>query len=244
VLREPVWSSEERLFQSGIDFDSSAFYPRQMLARAVGRHGDNARGLTLLGEAYRLYPAGESLALEYEQHLRSSSRGDEALVVLQATSLAHPASQPVRLAYLDALLDRRGPDSVIAAIEGYHGRDPAGPLRYVLLAHAYGKLDRADSVTAVYARAVAEDGADPGLRYAYASALHASHREIDAQRQLDTAAISGAMPAAVRYSLQARISLARGDSAGARSALARARAAAPGDTSLAALDSALAARSR
>ncbi|MBK5187188.1 MAG: hypothetical protein JJD97_03025, partial [Gemmatimonadaceae bacterium] len=176
VRRVPVWSSEERLFQSGIDFDSAAFYPRQMLARAVGRHGDNARGLVLLGEAYHRYPAGESLALEYAQHLRTSERGEEALAVLSATALAHPASQPVRLAYLDALLERRGPDSVIAAIERFPGHDPAGSLRYVLLARAYASLDRADSVTAVYARAVAEDGADPGLRYAYASALHASHR--------------------------------------------------------------------
>ena len=99
-------------------------------------------------------------------------------------------------------------------------------------------------MTAVYARAVSEDATDAGLRFAYATALHASHRDIDAQRQLDSAAMSGAMPAAVRYALQTRISLARGDSAGARVALARARAAAPGDTSLAMLDSALAGRSR
>jgi hypothetical protein len=97
-------------------------------------------------------------------------------------------------------------------------------------------------VTAVYARAVAEDGGDPGLRYAYASALHASHREVDAQRQLDSAAVSGQMPTAVQYALQARISLARGDSTAARNALVRARAAAPGDTSLASLSAALSAR--
>src|SRR5665647_27358 len=53
VRRVPVWSSEERLFQSGIDYDPAAFYPYQMLARSVGRHGDNARGLALLGDAYR-----------------------------------------------------------------------------------------------------------------------------------------------------------------------------------------------
>ena len=242
VRRVPVWSSEERLFQSGIDYDPAAFYPYQMLARAVGRHGDNARGLALLGDAYRRYPAGETLALEYAQHLRTTNRGEDALTVLRDASAAHPKSQAVRLAYLDALLDRRGADSVIAAIEGHREHDPAGSLRYVLLAHAYAKLDRPDSVTAVYARAVAEDGEDPGLRYAYASALHSSHRDADAQRQLDSAAASGAMPAAVRYALQARISLAVGDSVVARSALARARAAAPGDASLAALDSALRAR--
>ena len=139
----------------------------------------------------------------------------------------------MRLAYLDALLERRGPDSVIADIATHHGSDAAGPLRYVLLAHAYGTLDRPDSVTAVYARAVAEDASDAGLRFAYATALHASHREVDAQRELDSAAASGAMPPVVRYSLQARISLARGDSVAARDALARARAAAPADTSLA-----------
>jgi len=112
----------------------------------------------------------------------------------------------------------------------------------VLLAHAYGALERPDSVTAVYARAVAEDANDPGLRLAYATALHASHRDREAQRELDSAAASGAMPPAVRYSLQARISLARGDSVAARIALARARAAAPGDTGLATLDSTLAVR--
>ena len=244
IVRVPVWSSEERLFRSGIDFDPAAFYPYRMLARAAGRQGDNVRGLALLGDAYNRYPAGESLALEYAQHLRTSERGEDALSVLRASSVAHPASQAVRLAYLDALLDRRGPDSVIAEIANHRGADAAGPLRYVLLARAYGKLDRPDSVTAVYARAVYEDASDAGLRFAYATALHASHRDIDAQRQLDSAAMSGAMPAAVRYSLQTRISLARGDSAGARVALARARAAAPGDTSLATLDSALAARSR
>jgi Flp pilus assembly protein TadD len=242
VRRVPVWSSEERLFQSGIDYDAAAFYPYQMLARAVGRHGDNARGLALLGEAYRRYPEGETLALEYAQHLRTTERGEEALAVLRDASAAHPGSQAVRLAYLDALLDRRGPDSVIATIEGAREHDPAGSLRYVLLAHAYGKLDRPDSVTAVYARAVAEDGEDPGLRFAYASALHASHRDVDAQRELDSAAASGAMPPAVRYALQARIALGRGDSAAARSAVALARAAAPGDTSLAALDSVLRAK--
>jgi Flp pilus assembly protein TadD len=237
--RVRVWSSEERLFQSGIDYDDAAFYPYWQLARSVGRHGDNARGLALLGEAYRRYPGGESLALEYAQHLRTSERGEDALVVLRATSAAHPTSQPARLAYLDALLELRGADSLIAAVATVRGRDPAGSLRYVLLARAYGKLEQNDSVTAVYARAVAEDGGDPGLRYAYASALHASHRDADAERELDSAAASGAMPVAVRYALQARISLARGDSAGARSALAKARVAAPGDTSLASLDSVL-----
>ncbi|MEP7064430.1 MAG: hypothetical protein ABI889_00225 [Gemmatimonadota bacterium] len=240
IAREPVWSSEERLFRSGIDFDPLAFYPYQMLARAVGRHGDNARGLALLGDAYARYPAGESLALEYAQHLRSTKRAEDALSVLRAASLTHPASQAVRLAYLDVLLERRGADSVIADIASHRAPDPAGSLRYVLLAHAYGKLDRPDSVTAVYARAVEEDGDDPGLRFAYATALHGSHRDADAQRELDSAAASGAMPAAVHYSLQTRISLARGDSNAARLALARARAAAPTDTSLAMLDSALA----
>jgi Flp pilus assembly protein TadD len=244
VMRVPVWSSEESLFTSGIQFDPAAFYPYQMLARAVGRHGDNARGLALLGDAYVRFPAGESLALEYAQHLRTTERAEDALTVLRAASIAHPASQAVRLAYLDVLLERRGPDSVIASIASQRAPDPAGSLRYVLLAHAYGKLNRPDSVTAVYARAVAEDGNDPGLRFAYASALHASHRDADAQRELDSAAASGAMPPVVHYTLQARISLSRGDTAGARRALARARAAAPADTSLATLDSALAARSR
>ena len=243
-VRVPVWSSEERLFRSGIEFDSAAFYPYQMLARTVGRHGDNARGLSILGDAYARYPAGESLALEYAQHLRTSERGEDALTVLRAASIAHPASQAVRLAFLDALLDRRGPDSVIADIASHPAPDAAGPLRYVLLAHAYGKLDRPDSVTAVYARAVAEDVNDPGLRFAYATALHDSHRDLEAQRELDRAAASGTMPSVVRYALQARISLARGDSANARTALAHARTAAPNDTSLARLDSALAALRR
>ena len=189
-----------------------------MLARAVGRHGDDTRGLTLLGEAYRRYPAGETLALEYAQHLRTSGRGEDALAVLRATTVTRPASQSVRLAYLDALLDRRGPDSVIAAIDDYRGHDPAGSLRYVLLAHAYGKLERPDSVTAVYARAVAEDADDPGLRYAYASALHESHRDAEAQKQLDLAAALGAMPEGVRNTLQAKITLAMGDSARASGA--------------------------
>jgi hypothetical protein len=242
IVRVPVWSSEERLFRSGIEFDAAAFYPYQMLARAAGRHGDNVRGLALLGDAYDRYPAGESLALEYAQHLRTSKRGEDALAVLRAASSAHPASQAVRLAFLDALLERRGPDSVITEIGNHQGRDAAGSLRYVLLAHAYGALERPDSVTAVYARAVAEDANDPGLRFAYATALHASHRDLEAQRELDGAAASGAMPPAARYSLQVRISLARGDSVAARTALARARAAAPGDTSLATLDSTLAPR--
>jgi protein O-mannosyl-transferase len=243
-VRVPVWSSEERLFGSGIEFDSAAFYPYQMLARAVGRHGDNVRGLALLGDAYSRYPAGESLALEYAQHLRTTGRGEDALTVLRAASIGHPASQAVRLAFLDVLLDRRGPDAVIADIANHRSPDAAGSLRYVLLAHAYGKLDRPDSVTAVYARAVTEDANDPGLRFAYATALHASHRDLEAQRELDSAAASGTMPPVVRYALQARISLARGDSAAARIALARARTAAPADTSLARLDSTLAARSR
>lgn len=242
--RARVWSSEERLFQSGIDFDGDAFYPYWQLARSVGRQGDNGRGLALLGEAYRRYPQGESLALEYAQHLRASDRGEDALSVLRDVSNAKPGSQAARLAYLDALLERRGPDSVIDAIEGRHGSDPAGALRLVVLATAFEKLDRPDSVTATYARAVAEDAGDPGLRYAYARALHASHRDDEAQRQLDSAAASGAMPVVVRYSLQARISLARGDSAGARHALGLARAAAPADTALSALDSMLAAAAR
>jgi len=215
-----------------------------MLARAVGRHGDNVRGLVLLGDAYSRNPAGESLALEYAQHLRTTGRGEDALTVLRAASISHPASQAVRLAFLDVLLDRRGPDSVIAEITNHRGPDAAGSLRYVLLAPAYGKLDRPDSVTAVYARAVTEDQNDPGLRFAYATALHASHRDLEAQRELDSAAAFGTMPPVVRYALQARISLARGDSTAARLALAQARNAAPGDTSLARLDSTLAARSR
>jgi predicted Zn-dependent protease len=215
-----------------------------MLARAVGRHGDNARGLALLGDAYSRYPAGESLALEYAQHLRTNEHGEDALAVLRAASMAHPASEAVRLAFLDVLLDRRGPDSVIADIANHGRPDAAGALRYVLLARAYDKLDRPDSVTAVYARAVREDQNDPGLRFAYATALHASHRDLEAQRELDSAAASGTMAPVVRYALQARISLAQGDSAAARIALAQARSAAPGDTSLARLDSSLAARSR
>jgi Flp pilus assembly protein TadD len=242
--RARVWSSDERLFQSGIDFDSDAFYPYWQLARAVGRNGDNGRGLALLGEAYRRNPQGETLALEYAQHLRMSGRGEDALVVLRTMSATKPRSQAIRLAYLDLLLERRGPDSVIATVDDYRGVDPAGALRFVVLATAYEKMGRTDLVTSTYSRAVAEDANDPGLRYAYARALHASHREDDAQRQLDSAAASGAMPVVARYSLQARISLARGDSAGARRALGLARAVAPGDTALSALDSMLATAAR
>jgi hypothetical protein len=89
---------------------------------------------------------------------------------------------------------------------------------------------------------VAEDANDPGLRFAYATALHASHREADAQRELDRATASGRVPPAMHFLLQAQIALARGDSSVARGALTRARAAAPSDTSLATLDSTLAAR--
>jgi len=242
--RARVWSTEERLFQSGIDFDGAAFFPYWQLARAVGRHGDNGRGLALLGEAYRRYPDGESLALEYAQHLRTSERAEDALHVLHSVSEAHPRSQAVRLAYLDVLLERRGADSVIASIEQYRGADPGGALRLVVLAHAYQTLGRQDSVTSAYARAVAEDAGDPGLRYAYASALHASHRDDEAQRQLDSAAASGAMPPVVRYALQARISLARGDTLSARRALGLARAVSPADTALSALDSMLASAAR
>jgi Flp pilus assembly protein TadD len=218
VTRVPVWSSEERLFQSGIDYDSAAFDPYWQLARTVGRHGDNARGLALLGEAYRRYPQGESLTLEYAQHLRASGRGEDAMTVLRAASVAHPRSQSVRLAYLDALLESRGADSVVRAIGEEKGRDPAGVLRYVVLARAYETMGKSDSVTAVYARAVAEDGSVAGLRFAYASALHDSHRDVEAQRELDSAA-AGQIPAAARGALEAKIRAALGDSARARSAV-------------------------
>ena len=81
-----------------------------------------------------------------------------------------------------------------------------------------------DSVTAVYARAVTEDANDPGLRFAYATALHASHRDLDAQRELDSAAASGAMPP--RRALRAagaNLARARRQCGGAQCARERAR---------------------
>ncbi len=240
TLRASVWASGETLFLSGISYDPAAFYPYQQLARWYGRQGDDARAMAYLAKAYALYPEGEPLALEYAEHLRMDGRGEEALAVLRAAAAAHPMSQPARVAYLELLLVQRGPDSVIRAIEGSPAPDPAGSLRYTLLARAYRQRWGVDSVPPVYARGAAAAPRDPAMRFQYATALHAAHRDGEARAELDTAIMLGGVPPLARSVLAARIALALGDTAAARREIAVARGIAPADTALQRLEESLA----
>jgi Tfp pilus assembly protein PilF len=240
TARTRVWANGEELFVSAIHADPLAFQPYPQLARWYGRRGDDVRGMAFLAKAYSLRPEEESLALEYGQHLHASERDEEALAVARAASIVHPTSQPARLFFLDMLLQRRGADSVIREIERRRTPDPAGTLRYVVLARAYERRWGPDSVPGVYARAVAAQPSDAAMRFQYAVSLHAARRDREARAQLTQLDARSGIPVSVLAGLRASVELALGDTAAARGTLAAARAAAPGDTTLERLEQRLA----
>ncbi|MEP6692092.1 MAG: tetratricopeptide repeat protein, partial [Gemmatimonadaceae bacterium] len=162
-------------------------------------------------------------------------RPGEAMVVLEDATRRDPASSELRATYIEALSEARGPAAVIADLERTGASDPLKSVRPLILARAWSALGRRDSALAAYRAGVADAPADAALRFIYASVLLDAGQPANASRELAAAGRAGRLQVARQALLAARIALALGDSAAARTAIVSARAAAPADTTIAQL---------
>ena len=226
------WSDNFTLFNSGIAADPLAYRPHLSLASWHLQRGHRREAMALYEHAYSLYARDPKLALNYGRELMADGEWERALGVLRQGLADAPRSTLLRVQYLSALLAARGPDSLLRDVRSHPQPDPAQASLPLFVARAFEVKGERDSVARVMGEAAAAAPRDGSLAFLYAAALHRARRPADAARQLDAADRLGDAPLIARSFLRAQIALALGDTTLARSALATAKLASPGDTAV------------
>jgi Tfp pilus assembly protein PilF len=236
------WRDNFTLFNSGIAADPLAYRPHLSLASWHLQQGHRGEAMALYEHAYSLYARDPKLALNYGRELMADGETERALGVLRQGLADAPRSTLLRVQYLSALLAARGPDSLLRDVRSHPQPDPARASLPLFVARAFEVKGERDSVARVMGEAAAVAPRDGSLAFLYAAALHRARRPADAARQLDAADRLGDAPLIARSFLRAQIALALGDTTLARSALATAKLASPGDTAVLRLEADLRSR--
>ena len=227
------WQTNYTLFLHGIEQAPRASRPWQLMGDLYANQGDHKKAITYLQHAHSLEPSNDNIVYFYAEQLHAIGAYEGELALLRDAARENPSSEQTWVMYLVALGTRRGPDSVLAELARVPAHDSTSfNWHAVMKGEAFYNKDLPDSSIATYRAALVQQPHSGNLHYLLANMLRQTGRIPDAAAELAIAdSLKGARPEAL-LRMHSEIALARGDSAAARKAIAKAIRLAPLDTSL------------
>ena len=227
------WQTNYTLFLHGIEQAPRASRPWQLMGDLYANKGEHTKAIKYLERAHNLEPANDNIVYFYSEQLHAVRAYEGELALLRDATKENPASEQTWVMYLVALGTRRGPDSVLAELARVPAHDSTSlNWHAVMKGEAYYNKDMPDSSIATYRAALVRQPRSGNLHYLLANMLRQTGRIPEAAAELAIAdSLKGARPEAL-LRMHSEIALARGDSAAARSAIAKAIRLAPLDSSL------------
>jgi len=195
--------------------------------------GDHKKAIMYLERAHSLEPANDNIVFFYSEQLHAIGALESELALLRDATKENPTSEQTWVMYLVALGTRRGPDSVLAELARVPAHDSTSlNWHAVMRGEAFWNKDLPDSAIATYRAALVRQPHSGNLHYLLANMLRQTGKLPEAAAELAiTDSLKGARPEAL-LRMHSEIALARGDSAAARTAIAKAIRLAPLDSSL------------
>jgi predicted Zn-dependent protease len=227
------WQTNYTLFLRGIEQAPLAARPWQLMGDLYANKGDHKRALMYLQHAHALEPVNDNIVYFYSEQLRAIGAYESELAMLRDATRENPESEQTWVMFLVALGTRRGPDSVLAELARVPAHDSTSlNWHAVMKGEAFWNKNLPDSAIATYRAALAHQPHSGNLHYLLANMLRQSGKISEAAAELAIAdSLRGARPEAL-LRMHSELALARGDSAGARRAIAKAIRLAPQDSSL------------
>jgi tetratricopeptide (TPR) repeat protein len=227
------WQTNYTLFLHGIEQAPRASRPWQLMGDLYANQGDHKKAITYLQHAHSLEPSNDNIVYFYAEQLHAIGAYEGELALLRDAARENPGSEQTWVMYLVALGTRRGPDSVLAELARVPAHDSTSfNWHAVMKGEAFYNKDLPDSSIATYRAALVRQPHSGNLHYLLANMLRQTGRIPEAAAELAIAdSLKGARPEAL-LRMHSEIALARGDSAAARKAIAKAIRLAPLDTSL------------
>jgi len=227
------WQTNYTLFLHGIEQAPRASRPWQLMGDLYANKGEHTKAIRYLERAHNLEPANDNIVYFYSEQLHAVGAYEGELALLRDATKENPASEQTWVMYLVALGTRRGPDSVLAELARVPAHDSTSlNWHAVMKGEAFYNKDMPDSSIATYRAALVRQPRSGNLHYLLANMLRQTGRIPEAAAELAIAdSLKGARPEAL-LRMHSEIALARGDSAAARSAIAKAIRLAPLDSSL------------
>jgi protein O-mannosyl-transferase len=227
------WQTNYTLFLRGIEQAPLAARPWQLMGDLYANKGDHKRALMYLQHAHALEPVNDNIVYFYSEQLRAIGAYESELAMLRDATRENPESEQTWVMFLVALGTRRGPDSVLAELARVPAHDSTSlNWHAVMKGEAFWNKNLPDSAIATYRAALAQQPHSGNLHYLLANMLRQSGKISEAAAELAIAdSLRGARPEAL-LRMHSELALARGDSAGARRAIAKAIRLAPQDSSL------------
>jgi len=234
------WQTNYTLFLHGIEQAPRASRPWQLMGDLYANQGDHRKAIMYLQKAHSLEPANDNIVYFYSEQLHAIGAREAELALLRDAAKENPTSEQTWVMYLVALGTRRGPDSVLAELARVPAHDSTSlNWHAVMKGEAFYNKDMPDSSIATYRAALLRQPRSGNLHYLLANMLRQTGKLSEAASELAIAdSLKGARPEAL-LRMHSELALARGDSAAARSAIARAIRLAPLDSSLVTFQKAL-----
>jgi len=227
------WQENYTLFLWGIQTTPLSSRPWQLMGDLYANKGEHYKALKYLQHAHALEPKNDNIVYFYAEQLHAIGAYEGELAMLRDAAKENPTSEQTWVMYLVALGTRRGPDSVLAELAAVPPHDSTSfNWHAVMKGEAFYNKDLPDSSIATYREALVKQPRSGNLHYLLANMLRQTGRLAEATKELAIAdTLKGARPEAL-LRMHSEIALARGDSAAARQAIAKAVRIAPLDTSL------------
>ncbi|HEV7705167.1 MAG TPA: tetratricopeptide repeat protein, partial [Gemmatimonadaceae bacterium] len=227
------WQTNYTLFLHGIEQAPRASRPWQLMGDLYANKGDHRKALKYLERAHNLEPANDNIVYFYSEQLHAIGAYEGELALLRDAAKENPASEQTWVMYLVALGTRRGPDSVLAELARVPAHDSTSlNWHAVMKGEAFYNKDLPDSSIATYREAIKAQPSSGNLHYLLANMLRQVRHLDEASAELAIAdSLKGGRPEAL-LKMHSELALARGDTASARTAIAKAIMLAPLDSSL------------
>jgi tetratricopeptide (TPR) repeat protein len=227
------WQTNYTLFLHGIEQAPRASRPWQLMGDLYANKGDHTKAIKYLEHAHSLEPANDNIVYFYAEQLHAIGAYEGELALLRDAAKENPSSEQTWVMYLVALGTRRGPDSVLAELARVPAHDSTSlNWHAVMKGEAFYNKDMPDSSIATYREALKQQPHSGNLHYLLANMLRQRGHLDEAGAELAVAdSLKGGRPESL-LRMHSELALARGDTAGARKAIAKAIRLAPLDSSL------------